>query len=328
MTNRAFGRSRRSDSWRARWWNRFERPGSRSRARQARGPVGAGPVGHIPLLPGDREGPRAGHAAQARAGRGAHRDGDPPPGAGRPRGPGHHPAHGRPLPGPRLTSARRQRHPGRAGGFREGDRGTLGRGRVGQAEPAGARASRARVLGHRMIAGRLRFATSHATEFVDVTKLVREEVRRSGLQTGRVHLQSLHTTLGLAINENEPLLLRDFQKLLERLAPGDAGYEHDDFARRFEISVDEPVNGHAHCRQLLLTGFATLLVEDGELVLGRWQSVFAVELDGPRHRELAMQLDGDFSPPHHVGRSAFSPPRQAGRSDFSPPHAVGRSAPL
>ena len=145
-----------------------------------------------------------------------------------------------------------------------------------------------------MIAGRLRFETSHATEFVDVTRLVREEVRRSGLRTGRVHLQSLHTTLGLAINENEPLLLRDFQKLLERLVPGDAGYEHDDFARRYEISVDEPVNGHAHCRQLLLTGFATLLVEEGKLVLGRWQSVFAVELDGPRHRELALQLDGEF----------------------------------
>jgi len=146
-----------------------------------------------------------------------------------------------------------------------------------------------------MIAGRLRFATSHATEFVDVTKLVRAEVRKSGLRTGRVHLQSLHTTVGLAINENEPLLLRDFQKLLERLAPAGAGYEHDDFARRYEISVDEPVNGHAHCRQLLLTGFATLLVEEGKLVLGRWQSVFAVELDGPRHRELAVQLDGEFA---------------------------------
>jgi len=146
-----------------------------------------------------------------------------------------------------------------------------------------------------MISGRLRFESSRATEFVDLTRRIRDEVQRSGLRTGRIHLQSLHTTLGLAINENEPLLLRDFQHLLERLAPGDAGYEHDDFARRYEIAVDEPVNGHAHCRQLLLTGFATLLVEEGKLVLGRWQSVFAVELDGPRRRELAMQLDGDFS---------------------------------
>ena len=155
-----------------------------------------------------------------------------------------------------------------------------------------------------MIAGRLRFETSNSTEFVDVTKLIRDEVQRSGLRTGRVHLQSLHTTVGLAINENEPLLLRDFQKLLERLAPGDAGYEHDDFARRYEISVDEPVNGHAHCRQLLLTGFATLLVEEGKLVLGRWQSVFAVELDGPRHRELALQLDGEFEEKRAASRDS------------------------
>ena len=115
-----------------------------------------------------------------------------------------------------------------------------------------------------------------------------------------MHLQSLHTTVGLAVNENEPLLLRDFQNLLEKLAPRGAGYEHDDFARRMEVALDEPVNGHAHCRQLLLTGFATLLVEDGELVLGRWQSVFAVELDGPRERELAIQLDGEFTAPDLV----------------------------
>jgi secondary thiamine-phosphate synthase enzyme len=155
-----------------------------------------------------------------------------------------------------------------------------------------------------MIAKRLRFQTSSPTEFVDITDELRAEVRRSGLRTGRVHLQSLHTTVGLAVNENEPLLLRDFESLLERLAPTSAGYEHDDFTRRFDIALDEPVNGHAHCRQLLLTGFATLLVEEAELVLGRWQSVFAVELDGPRHRELALQLDGDFD-------SKFSPRRPA-----------------
>jgi secondary thiamine-phosphate synthase enzyme len=145
-----------------------------------------------------------------------------------------------------------------------------------------------------MIAQRLRFTTSSPTQFIDLTEQLRHEVRKSGLRMGRIHLQSLHTTVGIAVNENEPLLLRDFASLLERLAPSGAGYEHDDFARRFEISLDEPVNGHAHCRQLLLTGFATLLVENGDLVLGRWQSVFAVELDGPRHRVLAIQLDGDF----------------------------------
>ena len=145
-----------------------------------------------------------------------------------------------------------------------------------------------------MIAKRLRFKTSSPTQFVDITGRLRDEVRRSGLRMGRIHLQSLHTTVGLAVNENEPLLLHDFESLLERLAPSGAGYQHDDFARRFDVALDEPVNGHAHCRQLLLTGFTTLLVEDGDLVLGRWQSVFAVELDGPRSRELAIQLDGMF----------------------------------
>ena len=147
-----------------------------------------------------------------------------------------------------------------------------------------------------MIGKRLRFETRRATEFVDITDLLRHEVRLAGMRMGRLHLQSLHTTLGLAVNENEPLLLRDFAKMLERFAPVGAGYEHDDFARRVDVALDEPVNGHAHVRQLLLTGFATLLVEEGELVLGRWQSIFAVELDGPRHRELALQMDGDFSP--------------------------------
>jgi geranylgeranyl pyrophosphate synthase len=84
--------------------------------------------------------------------------------------------------------------------------------------------------------------------------------------------------------------------MLERLAPVGAGYEHDDFERRFDIPLDEPVNGHAHCRQLLLSAFLTLLVEECKLVLGKWQSLFAVELDGPRQRQLAMQLDGEFAP--------------------------------
>jgi octaprenyl-diphosphate synthase len=156
-----------------------------------------------------------------------------------------------------------------------------------------------------MIGNRLRFETSRATEFVDITELLRQEVRRAGMRMGRLHLQSLHTTLGLAVNENEPLLLRDFANMLERFAPVGAGYEHDDFARRVDIALDEPINGHAHVRQLLLTGFATVLVEEGDLVLGRWQSIFAVELDGPRHRELALQLDGDFSlSPQGRGRPA------------------------
>src|SRR5207247_10179275 len=153
-------------------------------------------------------------------------------------------------------------------------------------------------------AHRLELKTAQQTEFVDITDRIRREIQRRRLRNGRVYLQSLHTTLGIAVNENEPLLLSDFKGMLERLAPAGAGYEHDDFSRRFDIALDEPVNGHAHCRQLLLSASATLLVEDGRVVLGRWQSVFAVELDGPRHRQVAIQLDGEFA--RHASAAAAS----------------------
>jgi secondary thiamine-phosphate synthase enzyme len=149
-----------------------------------------------------------------------------------------------------------------------------------------------------VIAGRrLQVATKRPTEFIDLSSRLQDEVSAAGLVAGRVHLQSLHTTLGFAVNENEPLLLQDLQATLDRLAPRDVAYHHDDFTRRQDIPEDEPVNGHAHCRLLLLQPTVTLLIEDGRLVLGRWQAVFAVELDGPRERQIAVQLEGQFADP-------------------------------
>ncbi len=144
---------------------------------------------------------------------------------------------------------------------------------------------------------RLRFDTTAPTQFIDITGRVQDEVAAAGLRDGRVHLQSMHTTLALTVNENEPLLLADFETLLERLAPRDATYQHDDFSRRPGVPDDEPINGHAHARQLLLQPSHTALVEDGRLLLGKWQAIFAVELDGPRRRELVMQLEGDVRQP-------------------------------
>jgi secondary thiamine-phosphate synthase enzyme len=147
---------------------------------------------------------------------------------------------------------------------------------------------------------RLEIATTGATEFVDVTQRLQAEVERAGLRNGRLFVQSLHTTFGLLVNENEPLLLGDFQALLERVAPNGGVYLHDDFSRRAGVPPDEPANGHAHCRQVFLSPSLTVLVEDGRLLLGRWQSVFAVELDGPRQRILALQLDGEFGAPREL----------------------------
>ncbi|MDQ6773782.1 MAG: secondary thiamine-phosphate synthase enzyme YjbQ [Candidatus Dormibacteraeota bacterium] len=143
---------------------------------------------------------------------------------------------------------------------------------------------------------RLDLPTARTTEFIDLTSRLQSEVTAAGLRQGRAHLQSLHTTLGLTVNENEPLLIQDLESMLRRLAPADAGYQHDDLPRRVGVPPDEPANAHAHLAMLFLQPGVTVLVEDGRVVLGRWQSVFAVELDGPRRRQVALQLEGEFTP--------------------------------
>lgn len=144
---------------------------------------------------------------------------------------------------------------------------------------------------------RLRLRSSRTTEFISLNGHLQAAVDAAGLRNGRVFVQSMHTTLGLAVNEPEPLLLADLEAMLKRLVPTEGTYLHDDFSLRTGIPEDEPVNAHAHCRQILLQPSLTVLVEDGTAVLGRWQAIFAVELDGPRTREVAIQLDGEFAQP-------------------------------
>lgn len=139
---------------------------------------------------------------------------------------------------------------------------------------------------------RVRLRTRSGTRFVDLTDLVDFRVRQSGVQTGLAVVQCLHTTAAIAVNENEPLLLEDLGATLERLSPAGLGYAHDDLERRGPLPPDEPRNGAAHCRALLLQASLSLLVEDGRLLLGRWQRVLFVELDPPRERELAIAVLG------------------------------------
>lgn len=138
----------------------------------------------------------------------------------------------------------------------------------------------------------VRLRTERRLQFVDLTELVEERVRRSGVHEGLVTVQSRHTTAAVLVNENEPLLLQDFQDLLERWAPADASYRHDDLEAREGAPADERRNGHAHARALLLGASVSLNVAEGRLELGEWQSVFLVELDGPRNRALSVQVLG------------------------------------
>jgi secondary thiamine-phosphate synthase enzyme len=140
----------------------------------------------------------------------------------------------------------------------------------------------------------IRLTTEHPTEFIDLTERLERIVADAGVRLGILNVQTLHTTTGVIVNEHEPLLLADFQALLESTAPGDARYRHDDAtARTVNVTAAERPNGHAHCRAVLLPSAVSLNVVDGRLRLGQWQRVFLVELDGPREREISALLLGE-----------------------------------
>ena len=144
---------------------------------------------------------------------------------------------------------------------------------------------------------RLRVATRLPTEFIDITDRLLACVTDAGIAAGVLNVQTLHTTTAIVVNEHEPLLLRDFRTFLERAAPDDGRYQHDDpITRTVNLTAEERPNGHAHCRALLLPAFACLNVADGRLQLGRWQRVFLVELDGPREREMSVVAYGEGRP--------------------------------
>lgn len=143
---------------------------------------------------------------------------------------------------------------------------------------------------------RIRVETHHSTEFIDLTDRIEASVSATEIRDGLVNVHTLHTTTAILVNEHEPLLLADVAALLARLAPQHARYRHDDMAARtVNLAPGERANGHAHCRALLLGSSALLNLSEGRLQLGRWQRVFLVELDGPRSRDISVQVLGGVS---------------------------------
>ena len=141
---------------------------------------------------------------------------------------------------------------------------------------------------------RIRITTECQREFLDLTEGLEALVAEAGITVGFVNIHSLHTTAAIVVNEREPLLLGDFGALLERIAPGDACYQHDDATvRTVNLSPGERSNGDAHCKALLLGAGACLNVVDGRLLLGRWQRVFLAEMDGPRARDISVLMMGE-----------------------------------
>ena len=140
----------------------------------------------------------------------------------------------------------------------------------------------------------LKLNTQKAPEFIDITDWVCQCVAQSKISNGFAVVFSKHTTAAVRINENEPLLLEDMASFLERFCPRNGGYSHNDFnIRTVNMTPDESPNGHAHLQHLLLGTSETVPVIDGIMQFGRYQSIFFIELDHPRPREVMVQVVGE-----------------------------------
>ena len=139
----------------------------------------------------------------------------------------------------------------------------------------------------------LEFETQRGPWFLDITDDVRRVIRESGVDWGQVTVFSNHTTAAIHLQENEPLLIEDMKEFLERMAPRDCYYRHNDFGiRTVNMHEHEPKNGHSHCQHILLSTSETIPLVNGTLQLGEWQSIFLVELCESRRRRVSVSILG------------------------------------
>ena len=130
--------------------------------------------------------------------------------------------------------------------------------------------------------------TSRPIEFIDVTDRVRAVVASSGIVNGLVSVFSNHTTSAVKINECCLRLQKDMETMLRETVPHDRPYLHN------KETVDGRGNAHSHLMSLLIGSSETLPLMEGQLRLGTWQSIFFIELDGPRsERSVTVTVVGE-----------------------------------
>jgi secondary thiamine-phosphate synthase enzyme len=132
------------------------------------------------------------------------------------------------------------------------------------------------------------WVTTDRTQLLNITERIDEIVRRSGIHDGLVHLQSLHTTSSVFINEWQDALIHDVKGFFEEIVSREQYYRHNDPT----YSDCERRNADSHMRGMLMGQTLCLQVRNAAVLLGTWQSIIFAEFDGPRSRSLAVQVSG------------------------------------
>jgi len=123
--------------------------------------------------------------------------------------------------------------------------------------------------------------TNNKQELIDITSNVKGFIKKSKTKNGLCNIYAQHATASLIINENaDPNIQKDIINKLNELIPDHNGYLHD--------KIDN--NAGAHIKSSILGCSLTIPFKDNELFLGRWQDIFLVELDGPRSRNIILNI--------------------------------------
>ncbi|MDK2963931.1 MAG: hypothetical protein PWQ29_1325 [Verrucomicrobiota bacterium] len=119
--------------------------------------------------------------------------------------------------------------------------------------------------------------TKSRTDFINITRSVQEFAEKKQIRDGLITVFVPHTTAGITINENaDPDVTADMETVLDRMVPWNGGYLHREG------------NTAAHVKTSLMGSSVQVIVQDGQLALGTWQSIYFCEFDGPRTRRVWM----------------------------------------
>ncbi len=130
--------------------------------------------------------------------------------------------------------------------------------------------------------------TSDRMQLINITDRVNEIVRKSGVRDGIVHLQSLHTTTAVFLNEWQDALIHDAKTFLDTVVNRENYWRHNDP----EHSDCERKNADSHMRGMFMGQTLSLQVRNSAVLLGTWQSIILAEFDGPRSRSMSVQVSG------------------------------------
>ncbi|HHF51434.1 MAG: YjbQ family protein [Candidatus Aminicenantes bacterium] len=125
----------------------------------------------------------------------------------------------------------------------------------------------------------IKITTNQKEELLDVTPVIKDALKSSGINNGLCIVFVPHTTAGVTINENaDPSVKEDMLRTLRKIVPDSLTYTHAEG------------NSPAHIKASLIGSSVEMLIKNRTLVLGTWQGIFFCEFDGPRQRQIYVQI--------------------------------------